>query len=125
MKKIKELFSKLSGKVPVKEEQEFIEIEPEEVGRTAKVYVRYFVLNEFADIKPVIEALREGYTIALVKIRPLKEKDINELKRAIEKIKRTIQAIEGEVVGVDEDWLLAVPNFVEVYKGMPSEEEGE
>ena len=39
--------------------------------------------------KTVLDDLREGYTIALVNIKPLKEKDLIELKRAINKIKKT------------------------------------
>ena len=42
---------------------------------------------------------------------------MNELKRAINKVKRTCDAIDGEIVGIDEDWIIAVPNFIEVFKG--------
>lgn len=118
----KDFLNKLSGKIVIKKpegtKEEFIELEPNEVRKkAAKIYVKYFVLTDFADIKPVIDALREGYTIALLKIKPLKDKDMNELKRAISKIKRTCEAIDGEIVGIDEDWIIAVPNFIEVYKG--------
>ncbi|MCD6371364.1 MAG: cell division protein SepF [Candidatus Aenigmarchaeota archaeon] len=122
----KDFIDKLTGKVVIKksEGEEFIELEPEEMRKkAAKIFIKYYVLTEFADIKPVIDSLREGYTIALLKIRPLKDKDMNELKRAINKIKRTCDAIDGEVVGIDEDWIIAVPNFIEVYKGETGEEE--
>lgn len=124
--KIKEFLSKLTGKTVIKkeDEEEFIELEPEELHKkSAKIYIKYFILTDFADIKPVIDSLREGYTIALMKIKPLKDKDMNELKRAINKVKRTCEAIDGEIVGIDEDWIIAVPNFVEVYKGESGEEE--
>ena len=122
----KDIFGKITGKTIIKkgnEEEEFIELEPETMhNKSAKVYVKYFILTDFADIKPVIDALREGYTIALIKIKPLKDKDMNELKRAINKVKRTCEAIDGEIVGIDEDWIIAVPNFIEVYKGESGEE---
>ncbi|MCD6576066.1 MAG: cell division protein SepF [Nanoarchaeota archaeon] len=125
MDKFKDFLSKLTGKTVIKKEneEEFIELEPDEMHKkTAKVFVKYFILTDFADIKPVIDALREGYTIALIKIKPLKDKDMNELKRAINKVKRTCEAIDGEIVGIDEDWIIAVPNFIEVYKGESGEE---
>ncbi len=128
MDKIKDFLSKLTGKTVIKktEEEEFIELEPEEMHKKgAKIFVKYFILTDFADIKPVIDSLREGYTIALMKIKPLKDKDMNELKRAINKVKRTCEAIDGEIVGIDEDWIIAVPNFIEVFKGDGSEEETE
>ena len=125
VEKVKDFLSKITGKTVIKkgEEDEFIELEPEEMHKkSAKIFVKYFILTDFADIKPVIDSLREGYTIALLKIKPLKDKDMNELKRAINKVKRTCDAIDGEVVGIDEDWIVAVPNFIEVFKGDVSEE---
>ncbi|MDD5182204.1 MAG: cell division protein SepF [Candidatus Nanoarchaeia archaeon] len=117
----KDFMEKLTGKVTIKKgnaEEEFIELEPSEMKKkAAKIFVKYFILTDFADIKGVIDALREGYTVALIKIKPLKDKDMNELKRAISKVKRTCEAIDGEIVGIDEDWIIAVPSFIEVFKG--------
>ena len=39
-----------------------------------KVIVRPFTIEDFSDLKPILDSLREGYTIALINIRPLKEK---------------------------------------------------
>ncbi len=129
MDKLKDFLDKVTGKVVIEKNEsgkDFIELEPSEMHRkSAKIFVKYFILTDFSDIKPVIDSLREGYTIALIKIRPLKDKDMNELKRAINKVKRTAEAIDGEIVGIDEDWIIAVPNFIEVYKGESSEEEVE
>lgn len=121
----KDFMDKITGKVTIRRapgaEEEFIELEPNEMKKkAAKIFVKYFILTDFADIKGVIDALREGYTVALIKIKPLKDKDMNELKRAINKVKRTCEAIDGEIVGIDEDWIIAVPNFIEVYKGESS-----
>ena len=41
-----------------------------------KVNVRRFVIEEFEDIKEILDVLREGSTIALVNIKPLKDKDL-------------------------------------------------
>src|SRR3989338_10007020 len=82
----------------------------------AKVLVRPFVITDFADIKPALDSLREGYTIALLNIRPLKEKDIIELKRAVNKLKKTCDAIEGDIAGFGEDWIVVTPNFAQVYR---------
>ena len=125
---LKKIIRKLSNKVVIKKgepgSEEFIELEPEERKKSAKIMFKYYTLTEFADIKPIIDDLREGYTIALVNIKPLKDKDIAELKRAVNKIKKTCQAIDGSLVGISEDYIVGVPNFVEVNKGeKPSEEE--
>ena len=125
---LKKIIRKLSNKVVIKkgepESEEFIELEPEENRKSAKIMFKYYTLTEFSDIKPIMDDLREGYTIALINIRPLKDKDLGELKRAVNKIKKTCQAIDGSLVGISEDYIVGVPNFVEVNKGeKPTTEE--
>ena len=80
------------------------------------------MIEDFEDIKPILDSLREGYTIALVNIRPLKDKDLIELKRAINKLKKTCDAIEGDIAGFGEDYLVAVPSFAEIYRSKETEE---
>jgi len=99
------------------EDSDYIEVGPETEERTSKVIVRPFVLEDFSDIKPVLDALREGYTIAIINIKPLKEKDIIELKRAINKLKKSIEVIDGDIAGLGEDYIIATPTFAEIYRG--------
>lgn len=75
---------KLSGPKYDELEQEtgYVELENDGEVSKSKVLVRPFMLEDFDDVKPVLDSLREGYTIALVNIRPLKDKDLVELKRA-------------------------------------------
>ncbi len=97
--------------------EEYVEINASETTKTkAKVMVKPFIINEFQDIKPALDSLREGYTIALVNIKPLKDKDIVELKRAINKLKKTCDAIEGDIAGFGEDWIVVTPSFAEVHR---------
>ncbi len=86
-------------------------------GEKAKVSVRPFVMEEFEDIKEVLDVLREGTTIALVNIKPLKDKDLVELKRAITKLRKTCEAIDGDIAGFGEDYVVAVPYFARIHKG--------
>ncbi len=98
-------------------DDEFVVLDPEG-SRTSssKVIVRPFVLEDFSDIKGVLEALREGNTICLVNIKPLKDKDMVELKRAINKLKKTIEAVSGDIAGFGEEYIVVVPSFAEIYK---------
>ena len=82
----------------------------------AKVSVRPFVMEEFEDIKEVLDVLREGSTIALVNIKPLKDKDLVELKRAISKLRKTCEAIDGDIAGFGEDYVVAVPYFARIHR---------
>lgn len=88
----------------------------------AKVVVRPFIIEDFADIKPALDSLREGYTVALINIKPLKDKDLVELKRAVNKIKKTCEAVNGDIAGFGEDWIVVTPSFAQIYRGASSEE---
>lgn len=99
---------------------DYVEISPTPVDRSgkAKVVVRPFIIEDFADIKPALDALREGYTVALINIKPLKDKDLVELKRAVSKLKKTCEAIEGDIAGFGDDWVVVTPNFAQIYRGV-------
>ena len=44
-------------------------------------------------------------------------KDIEELKRAISKLKKTTDALEGRIAGFGENIIVVTPNFAEIYRG--------
>ena len=105
------------------EGSDYVELEGGEHEARGTVVVRPFVIEDFADIKGILEALREGNTIGLINIRPLKDKDMIELKRAIGKLKKTTEAIEGDIAGFGEDYIIVTPAYAKVYraKGSPAE----
>ncbi|MBN1274923.1 cell division protein SepF [Candidatus Woesearchaeota archaeon] len=98
-------------------EDEYVELntDTDETG-SSKVVVRPFVMEDFSDIKPVLDVLREGYTICLVNIKPLKDKDLVELKRAINKLKKTCDAVEGDIAGFGDDYIVVTPSFATIYR---------
>lgn len=84
--------------------------------------VKLFNISEFDDIKPILDAIREGYTISIINIQPLKEKDLMTLKRAVDKLKKTVEANEGDIAGLTENLLIATPSFAKVHRGEKREE---
>ena len=118
-KSIKEGFSRAFSS---NEDPEYIEIDLGKEVKKAKVMVRPFVLKSFEDVNPILNSLREGYTIAVVDIGKLRAKDIIELKRAISKIKKTADALEGSIAGFGENIILVTPQFADIYKSKSSGE---
>jgi len=107
---LKKMFGKSTG-------EDYIEIdlnanEPKE----NKVIVKPFILKQFDDINGILNTLREGYTIAVIDIKPLKTKDVIELKRAVQKIKKTVDALEGSIAGFGDNTIIATPKFAEIAK---------
>ena len=116
---MRKFFSRLSSKVRKEKpdsEEGYVEIETASEETKSKIIVRPFMMKDFEDVKEILDALRAGQTIALINIRPLKEKDLIELKRAINKLKKTCDAIEGEIAGFGEDWIVVTPSFATIYR---------
>ncbi len=101
-------------------DKEYVELDTSTGEAKGKAIVRPFVIEDFTDIKQILDVLREGNTIALINIKPLKDKDIIELKRAINKLKKTSDAIDGDIAGFGEDYVVATPNFARIYRTKPA-----
>ena len=108
---LKKVFGKNEGG------EEYLEIDVNGAPEVKnKVLVRPFTLKQYDDINEILSALREGFTIAVIDIKPIKTKDVIELKRSIAKIKKTVEAMEGSIAGFGENVIIATPQFAEVFK---------
>ena len=110
-KRIKDAFSSSLGD----SEDDYIEIDLEKEESQNKVQVKVFVLKNYEDVNAILNALREGYTIAIIDFKVLKQKDPIELKRAVSKIKKTVDALEGSIAG-HENIVIVTPSFAKIYK---------
>ncbi|MBI4020511.1 MAG: cell division protein SepF [Candidatus Aenigmarchaeota archaeon] len=97
--------------------EEFVEVNLMDTDerKVGKLDIKIEKLNDFSDTDRILRSLREG-AIIFVKIKGLKEKDMSELKRAIEKLKRGIAANNGDIAGVEQDWLILTPEFAAVHR---------
>ncbi len=115
-----DIFKKMMGNHEQVSE-DFIEIDLEQEKSDSKVLIKTFVLKDYEDINPILNSLREGYSIAIIDIKVLKSKDVIELKRAVSKIKKTVEALEGKIAGFGENTIIATPSRVfDICKGVPT-----
>ncbi len=98
------------------DDEEYVELDTDSSKEKKKRFVRTFSLDDFSDVKDIIKVLRKGYTICMINIRKLKEKDLVELKRAINKLKKTSEAVEGDIAGIGDDYIVVTPAWAEVYR---------
>ena len=100
-------------------EQEYVELDTATTTSSdakGKIIVRSFTLDNFEGVKVILDSLRDGSIIALVNIRPLREKDEIELKRAVDKLKKTAEAISGDIAGFWDDFIVVTPDFARIYR---------
>ena len=95
--------------------EEFIEVGIGESRLPGKIGIAIEKLDDFSDTDRVLKVVREG-SLVFLKIKALKEKDLGELKRAVEKLKKTVLAQNGEIIGVEQDWLILAPEHARILK---------
>ncbi len=112
---LKNLMGRLKGG------EEYVEMEqPEEPKEEKQMMIEVERLDGFSDSDRIQRKIREG-NILLVKIRDLKAKDAEELKRSVERIRRTCLAVNGDIAGLGDDWLLVTPSTAKIYREPQSE----
>jgi len=97
-------------------DNEYLEIDLEQPQKENKVLVKLFVLKNYDDVTEILNTLREGYTIAIIDIKTLRQKDPIELKRSVSKIKKTADALEGNIAGFGENTVIVTPSFAKIHK---------
>ena len=98
-----------------KEPEEYMELDLQEDKPREKLLIQVERLDSFGDSDRIQQKLRDGYVL-LIKVKDLKEKDMNELKRAVAKIKKTCLALNGSIAGLGEDWLLATNSSAKIHQ---------
>jgi SepF-like predicted cell division protein (DUF552 family) len=94
-------------------DNDFVELDAETVSEDEKVVIRAATLKEYSDVEDVQQHLRDKH-IVWVNIRPLKNKDMADLKRAVNRLKKTVQAVDGDMAGVDEEWIVVCPEYATI-----------
>jgi SepF-like predicted cell division protein (DUF552 family) len=94
-------------------EDDFVELDAKMSEKDKKVVIRAETLQEFDDVEKVQQHLRDNH-IVWVNIKPLKERDMTNLKRAVKRLKKTVKSIDGDMAGVDEEWIVVCPSYAEI-----------
>ena len=111
--KIKKAFSRSLGEDT---SDEYLEIDLGKEEMEQKVFVKLFALKDYEEVNVILNSLREGYTIAVIDIKALRQRDPLELKRAVGKIKKTTDAMEGNIAGFGENVIIVTPSFAKIHK---------
>ena len=98
------------------ESEEYIDLDSiieEPKKQSGKVRIKIEKLLEFRDAERIQKFVREG-NIVLAETQEMKNKDVGELKRSIERIKKTVMAINGDIVMGPQSILIICPPNVMV-----------
>ena len=95
---------------------DYIELESSDAQNEGKVQIKIENLADFADTERIQAELRAG-NIVWIKIKQLREKDMSELKRSVDRLRKTCIAVNGDIAGIDEDFLILTPENVRIHRG--------
>jgi len=106
-----------SADEPAEERQpDFVELDASAFNESAGVTVRIETLKDLMDTDRIQYLLREG-NIVFLNMGGLRRRDLSELKRSVEKLKKTVAAMDGDIIGVDEDFLILTPKSARIHRG--------
>lgn len=95
---------------------EYIELDTSnEEEKSGHMQIKIDKMEDFIDSDRILKAIRAN-AIVLVKIKTLRERDLSELKRAIDKLRKTCLAMNGNIVGIDEDYIMLTPRNAQILK---------
>lgn len=72
-------------------------------------------LENFASTDRILQNVKQG-NIVIVRIKDLKETNMDELKQSINKIKNVVSTYGGDVAGVSDEWLIVAPNTAAIMR---------
>ena len=71
--KIKKAFL---GSINEVDDAEYIEIDLGQDKKNKKILVKLFTLKQYEDVNQILNALRQGYTIVIIDMKVLKQKEL-------------------------------------------------
>ncbi|MBR9681619.1 MAG: cell division protein SepF [Candidatus Altiarchaeota archaeon] len=81
-----------------------------------KIKLGLLVMERYTDVEKVLSRFRKSDSILIVKISPLRDKDMSDLKKAIDRIKTHCSVTGAELAALDDNWIVLVPPVVEVLR---------
>ena len=101
-----------------KKEQALEEYElPVEIEESAVTNIVIEKLENYASTDKIIQNIKKG-NIVLVKIKDLKENNLDELKQCISKLRTAAASFGGDIAGVGDEFVIVTPSKAAIHRGL-------
>lgn len=113
------VLGKLKELIPTKKEEspeEYLELNEDMMRSDGRIGVKIETLGGYNDTDRIQRVVREG-NVVFLRIKELRAKDIAELKKSVDKLRKTCTAMDGDIVGVEDEFLVITPQHVQIYRG--------
>jgi SepF-like predicted cell division protein (DUF552 family) len=82
----------------------------------APVYVKAISLRDVSDISAVKEDIKK-HMILIIRVTPLAQKDLEELRKAVEDLYSYTQSAGGDIARLGEERIVITPPGVKIWRG--------
>ncbi len=112
MKRIISFINKKVNPDMKKNDEDYIVVEDEKPK--PQLLIMTFQVQAYEEIKRVISFLRKGRIIALIDLKPLREKNVVDLKMTVNKLKTVCAEVGADLASLGGDWIVVAPDAVEI-----------
>lgn len=120
-------------KIIGKKREEKVEAEPGEAEEkteeavistpkaTGKIYLKALSLHSINDLERIKNEVKSG-NILIIKVEPLAEKSIDDVKRAVGELSEFAESIGGDIARLGEERIVLTPPSIQIWKEKTSSE---
>ncbi|MBS7614129.1 cell division protein SepF [Candidatus Bathyarchaeota archaeon] len=122
------VIEKIVGRVKKEEEQHREETMPETAAeptpehapvqtalQAKPVYIKSTILDSLEELENIMAELESG-NIVIVRLTPLFDVDLDDVRRAVRKLKKVAQKIDGDIASLGEDRIVVTPSNIKVWR---------
>lgn len=80
------------------------------------IYLKAITLRDINDISSIKDDAKKQM-ILILRVTPLAQKDVEELRKAIEDLYKYVQSIGGDIARLGEERVVITPPNVKIWKG--------
>jgi SepF-like predicted cell division protein (DUF552 family) len=82
----------------------------------APVYLKALTLRDVTDVQGVREDIKK-HMIVILRVTPLAQKDVEELRKVVEELYSYVQSIGGDIARLGEERIVITPPGVKIWRG--------
>ncbi|MFQ5920567.1 MAG: cell division protein SepF [Nitrososphaerales archaeon] len=81
-----------------------------------EIYVKAITLRDSSDLDAIRQDVKKRM-IVIVRVTPLAQKNIDELRTAVDELYKFAQSVEGDIARLGEERVVITPPGVKIWKG--------
>jgi len=80
------------------------------------IYLKAITLRKYSDIYTIKDEAKKGM-ILILRVTPLAQKDIEELRRTIDELYNYVRSTGGDIARLGEERVVVIPPSVKIWRG--------